>query len=53
MSKVKAKERPVYTVRLRPEPDIDDIAALRAFLKSALRRYGLRCLSVGVEKEAA
>lgn len=44
--------RPVYVVRLRAELDVkDDIKALRALLKIALRRLGLRCVSVEQEIE--
>lgn len=39
-------DRPTYTIQLRPEPKVDGPRALRAFLKAALRRYGLRCLTV-------
>jgi hypothetical protein len=45
------QRRPIYTVRLRAEPDVDAIKALRAFLKTALRRLGLRALSVDTEVE--
>jgi hypothetical protein len=38
--------RPVYTIRLRPEPGVDGIRALRALLKRALRAHRLRCISV-------
>jgi hypothetical protein len=38
--------RPIFEVRLRAEPGIDPIKSLRAFLKAALRRYGLRAVSV-------
>ena len=38
--------RPAFVVRLVPEPDVDPIKALRLFLKSALRQFGLRCTSV-------
>jgi hypothetical protein len=41
--------RPVFVVRLRAEPRVDGIKALRWFLKSALRRFGLRALSVDTE----
>jgi hypothetical protein len=44
-----AADRPIYTLRLRPEPDVDAIHALRAVLKSLLRRHGLRCLAVSEE----
>jgi hypothetical protein len=33
-------------VHFRAEPGVDGIKALRAFLKTALRRYGLRAVSV-------
>lgn len=46
-----ADERPVFLVRLRPEPDTDGVRALRAFLKTALKSFGLRC--VGVRREGA
>jgi hypothetical protein len=39
-----AAERPVFTIRLRPEPGVDGVKALRAVLKSLLHRHGLRCL---------
>jgi hypothetical protein len=40
-------ERPVYSVLIRPEPDVDDvIKALRRFLKVALRSFGLRCIGI-------
>ena len=38
--------RPIYTVRLRPQPGIDPIRALRAALKVLLRRFGLRAIEV-------
>jgi hypothetical protein len=40
--------RPVYVVRLR-SPDGADARRLRWFLKMALRRLGLRCLSIEIE----
>ena len=42
----KAANRPVYQLLLRPEPGVDDIRAVRALLKTALRRFGLRCVSI-------
>jgi hypothetical protein len=39
-------ERPIYRVTLRPEPNVDGIRALRAMLKAALRRFGLRAIHV-------
>jgi hypothetical protein len=39
--------RPIFVLRVRPEPRVDDpIRALRGGLKVLLRRYGLRCLSI-------
>jgi hypothetical protein len=47
-----AKARPTFTLTLRAEPGVDDpIRALRAVVKAALRRHGLRCISA-VENEA-
>jgi hypothetical protein len=43
--------RPIFVVRLRAEPRINAIRALRAFLKVALRRFGLRALSIDIEAE--
>jgi hypothetical protein len=40
-----AKERPTFVLELRPEPGVDPVLALRALIKAALRRYGLRCIS--------
>jgi hypothetical protein len=42
--------RPTYALKLRAEPGVDAIHALRAVLKNMLRRYGLRCLSAYEEK---
>jgi hypothetical protein len=42
---------PIYVVRLKAT-DGDGVRALRAFLKAALRRHGLRALSVTEETEA-
>jgi hypothetical protein len=39
-------ERPVYTIKLRPLPGVDAVRALRALLKHALRRCGLKAVSV-------
>jgi hypothetical protein len=39
---------PVYVVRLQ-SPDGADARRLRWFLKSVLRRLGLRCLSIEIE----
>lgn len=40
---------PVFLVRLRALPGVDGVKALKAALKTLLRRYGLKCLSVEVE----
>lgn len=42
----RAAERPAYVVTLRPEPGVNDTRAMRAFLKAALRRFGLRCIGI-------
>ena len=47
MTTTKATSRPSYAVVFRPEPDPSDpdgIRRLRAFLKNAKRRWGLRCV---------
>jgi hypothetical protein len=43
------KGRPTFTLRLEALPDVDAIKALRALLKVALRRYGLRCTGISEE----
>jgi hypothetical protein len=40
---------PIYMIRLRPERG-DGIRALRAILKTLLRRYGIRALSIEEER---
>jgi hypothetical protein len=40
-----AAERAHFVIVLRPEPGVDGIRALRRFLKTALRRFRLRCIS--------
>jgi hypothetical protein len=39
------EERLTFVVKLRAEPGVNPILALRALLKSASRRFGLRCIS--------
>jgi hypothetical protein len=39
-------QRPTFTLRLRAEPGVDAIRALRAALKVLLRRYRLRAISI-------
>jgi len=41
--------RPTFALRLRAEPGVDAVRALRAVLKRMLRTYGLRCLSAHEE----
>jgi hypothetical protein len=43
---VPAGERTVFTIRLRAEPNVDPIRALRFALKVLLRRFGLRAISI-------
>jgi hypothetical protein len=44
--------RPTYFfLTLRPEPGIDGIHALRAALKTLLRRFGLRAVEAWEERE--
>jgi hypothetical protein len=48
-----ASERPVFVVRLRPLPDIDNpIYSLRQVLKVALRQHGMQALSCEEENHA-
>jgi hypothetical protein len=42
---IPAKERPTFTLELRPEPSVDSVLALRALLKVTLRSFGMRCIS--------
>jgi len=48
---IPAKERPTFTLELRPEPGVDPVLALRALLKIALRRFGLRCVAARENQE--
>jgi hypothetical protein len=41
-----SKGSPTFLIRLRAEPGIDPIHALRHALKTLLRRYGLRAVTV-------
>jgi hypothetical protein len=38
-------DRPTFIIELRPEPGVNPIRALRLLLKTASRRYGLRCVN--------
>jgi hypothetical protein len=42
--------RPTITITLRPEPRVDGLAAVRALLKLASRRFGLRCVGITIEE---
>jgi hypothetical protein len=42
-------DRPIFVLRLRPEPGADAIRGLRGLLKVARRRFGLRCISCDEE----
>jgi hypothetical protein len=47
-----ANRRPVFLLRLRPEPHVTDpVRSLRNMLKAALRRFGMRAISVVQEEE--
>jgi hypothetical protein len=48
---IPAKERPTFTLELRPGPGIDPVLALRALLKVTLRRFGMRCISARENQE--
>jgi hypothetical protein len=48
----KSERRPIFVLRLRPLPGVDAVRALRAALKTLLRRFGLHALSVELEQEA-
>jgi hypothetical protein len=41
-----SEERPAFIVHFRPQARIDGVKALRALLKAALRRFGLRAVYV-------
>lgn len=43
---LRAADRPTFQMIVRAEPGVDDTRALRALLKSMLRRFGIRCLSI-------
>src|SRR5262245_55625802 len=44
-------ERTTYVVTVRPEPGVDDIRALRGWLKRGLRDFGLRCIGITPQKQ--
>jgi hypothetical protein len=49
----KVDDRPIFVITLRPEKDIDGSRALKALLKLALQKYGLRVLREEQPKDAA
>jgi len=49
----KVDDRPVFAVRFRPEKNIDGERSLRALLKFALQKYGLRVVSKEQSNDAA
>jgi hypothetical protein len=44
-------ERPVYRLLVQAEPRVDEVRALRSLLKTMLRGYGLRCVSITKEEK--
>jgi hypothetical protein len=46
MSARSLMERPAYVLKVRAEPGVNDIRALRAWLKIGLRTFGLRCVEI-------
>jgi hypothetical protein len=50
-AKPTAKDRPTFTLELRPEPGVDPVLALRALLKVTLRHFGMRCISARENQE--
>jgi hypothetical protein len=44
-------ERPVYILKIRPEPGVDHIRALRLWLRRGLRIFGLRCVGITPSEE--
>ena len=51
----KADDRPIFTVSFRAEQGIDGVRAFKALVRFALRKYGLRAVTVREEpaKDAA
>jgi hypothetical protein len=43
--------RPIFKLQVRPEPGIDGIHSLRAWLKIGLRVFGLRCVAIEEVKQ--
>jgi hypothetical protein len=53
MTRDRPPRRPIYLLRLRAAPGRDPIRALRALLKHAWRRLGLRAVEVREERAPA
>jgi hypothetical protein len=47
-----AADRPIFILRLRAQPGIDAVKALRSVLKGLLRHHGLVALSVQEERKS-
>jgi hypothetical protein len=45
-AEMKADQQPVFVVALRAQANVDGYRAMRALLKSALRKHGLRCIAI-------
>jgi hypothetical protein len=45
------QQGPIYLIRLRGQPGSDVEHRLRAFLKLAWRRFGLRCVDIKQETQ--
>lgn len=43
---MKRTPRPTFIIRLRPEPSVNPVRALRGALKVLLRRFGLRAVDI-------
>jgi hypothetical protein len=45
LSVSRTSPRPTFVLTFRTEPNTDGVRALRALLKTSLRRFGLKCIS--------
>jgi hypothetical protein len=43
-------DRPTFVLVLRPLPGVDGLRAIRALIKIALRKFGLRCVMLREEQ---
>jgi hypothetical protein len=48
---VTTSDRPTFVIRLRPEPGVDPVHALRHALKRLLRDYGMRAIAIDARLE--